>query len=331
MSAGPDAINSSIGGPENMTSDRSRHPWVQIAALLLTWVAVSRPCLAWGPHSEITQAAINVLPADDPLRQQLGDEIGRLRDYCWMGDTRRSLHREPVDWFYADDYLLFPAMTQHRDHLCPEVKTTYEPCFRQALTALRCESPANAVRWIGTLLHFVEDTGSPPHSAEIRGEVHSKMENWVDAKAITISDYRPQSFGQTEDQAIGDFLHRMDRLIEFSKLRAERAKPFVLADDRGSTEPIVLESALETSRVVADLLHTLGQLAAAGPAGATLRGKIISTAPAGLEKLPAKIMIAGTRMATLADAQGNYEFRNLPAGPLTLQVIRPGCTMPRRR
>ncbi len=92
------------------------------------------------------------------------------------------------------------------------------------------------------------------------------MENWVDAKAIAIADYRPQSFGQTEDQAIDGFLHRMDRLIEFSKLRAERAKPFVLADDRAATEPIVLESALETSRVVADLLHTLGQLAAAAPA-----------------------------------------------------------------
>ncbi len=30
-------------------------------------------------------------------------------------------------------------------------------------------------------------------------------------------------------------------------------------------------------------------------------------------------------MATLADAEGNYVFRNLPDGPLTLEVIRPGC------
>jgi hypothetical protein len=297
----------------------------RLALVVLTWAGVDHCSWAWGPHGEITQAAVDVLPPDDPLRAQLGDQIARLRDYCWMGDMRRSLHREPNAWFYADDYLLFPTMTWHRDHICPEVKTTYEPCFRQAVAALRSETPANAVRWIGTILHFVEDTGSPPHSAEIRGEVHSKMENWVDAKAITISDYRPQLFGQSEDQAVDGFLHRMDRLIEFSKLRAERAKPFVLADDRPSTEPIVLESALETSRVVADLLHTLGHLAATGPTGATLRGKVVSTPPAGLERLPAKIMLQGTHHATLADAEGNYEFRNLPAGPQTLAVIRSGC------
>jgi hypothetical protein len=296
-----------------------------IVLAALAWGSPGHFAWAWGPHSEITQAAIDVLPADDPLRSQLGDQIGRLRDYCWLGDMRRSLHREANVWFYADDYLLFPTMTWHRDHLCPEVKTTYEPCFRQAVAALRSETPANAVRWIGAILHFVEDTGSPPHSAEIRGDVHSKMENWVDAAAITISDYTPQSFGQTDDSAVDGFLHRMDRLIEFSKLRAERAKPFVLAGDRPSTEPIVLESALETSRVVADLLHTLGQLAAIGPTGATLRGKIVSAAPAGLERLPAKIMLLKTHYAALADADGNYEFRNLPAGPQMLSVIRSGC------
>jgi len=295
-----------------------------IALAILAWAAPGHLSWAWGPHGEITQAAVDVLAPDDALRSQLGDQIGRLRDYCWMGDMRRSLHREPNDWFYADDYLLFPTMTWHRDHLCPEVKTTYEPCFRQAVAGLRSETPANAVRWIGAILHFLEDTGSPPHSAEIRGEVHSKMENWVDGKAITIADYHPQLLGQTEDEAVGGFLHRMDRLIEFSKLRAERARPFVLADDRPSTEPIVLESALETSRVVADLLHTLGRLAAAGPAGATLRGTVVSSPPAGLERLPAKVMLSGTRLAALADAEGRYEFRNLPAGPQALAIIRPG-------
>ena len=268
---------------------------------------------------------MDVLSPDDDLRRRLGDQIARLRDYCWMGDMRRSLHRGEKDWFYADDYLLFPTMTWHRDHLCPEVKATYEPCFRQALAALRSETPVNAARWIGAILHFTEDTGSPPHAGEIRGDVHSKMENWVDAKAITIAGYHPQLLGQTDDEAVSGFLRRMDRLIEFSKLRAERARPYVLAGDRPATEPIVLESALETSRVVADLLYTLGRLAATGPPGATLRGTITSSSSAGLERLPAKIMLLGTRYAALADAQGRYEFRNLPAGQQTLAVIRPGC------
>jgi hypothetical protein len=294
--------------------------------LALGVLFLAAPVRAWGPHPEITEAALATLPPDDPLRAVLGAEIGRLRDYCWMGDWRRTLRRETNVWFYCDDYLLFPTMLTHRDHLCPEVKQTYEPCFRRALQALRTETAANAARWLGGILHFTEDTGSPPHAAEIRGDMHSKMENWVQAKAIALGDYQPQLLGATDDDAVAGFLRRMDGLIEFSKQRAERARPFVVAGDRESTEPIVLESALETSRVVADLLHTLGHLARQIPAaGTTLRGRISSQAPVGVEKLPAKLVLLGTPYSTLADADGRYEFRGLPPGVATLGVLRPGC------
>lgn len=284
--------------------------------------------LAWGPHSEITQAAVDTLGSDDAIVRELGPMAARLREYCWMADQRRQLRQESEGWFYADDYLLFPKMTTHRDHLCPDVKQTYEPCFRRALQALRTETPVNAARWIGSILHFTEDTGSPPHAAEIRGDVHSKMENWVNAKAITIAGYHPRSLGATDDEAVEGFLQRMEGLIAFSKERAERAKPFVLSGDRASTEPIVLESALECSRVVADLLFTLGQLAEKVPApGGTLRGKINLTAAPGLEKVPAKVALSGTDYSTLADREGRYEFRNLPAAAYRAAVFQPGSAV----
>jgi hypothetical protein len=280
---------------------------------------------AWGPHSEITQAALDVLPADCALRGQLGDQFAKLRDYCWMADWRRQLHREANEWFYVDDYLLFPEMSTHTDHLCPDVKRTYAPYFRRALQALRTETPVNAARWTGSILHFTEDTGSPPHAAEIRGEVHSKMENWVEAKAIHIPGYQPQLLGKSDEEAMSGSLKRMDGLIEFSKKRAERAKPFVLSGDRASTEPIVLESALEVSRVVADLLYTLGWLnVQTHGTGATLEGTVKSVAVPGLEKVPAKVMVLGTDFSTLANAEGHYEFRHLPSGTVHLVVLRAG-------
>ncbi|MEO8792458.1 MAG: carboxypeptidase regulatory-like domain-containing protein [Chthoniobacteraceae bacterium] len=300
--------------------------------LLILAVLAAGPTtvLAWGPHPEITQAAVDTLGADDALVRRLGGETAKLREYCWMADWRRQLHREARGWFYTDDYLLFPPMTTHRDHLCPDVKQTYDPYFRRALQALRTETPWNAARWTGSILHFTEDTGSPPHAAEIRGDVHSKMENWVDAKAITLAGYRPQLLGKNDDEAAAGFLKRMDGLIEFSKLRAERAKPFVVSGDRAATEPIVLESALETSRVVADLLFTLGTLAEQTPTGAaTLRGRITSTAPAGLDALAAKIVLPGTNFSTLADAEGRYEFRNLPSGSYRVAVLRAGSAIAR--
>lgn len=284
--------------------------------------------LAWGPHSEITQAAVDTLGSDDAIVRELGPMAARLREYCWMADQRRQLRQESEGWFYADDYLLFPKMTTHRDHLCPDVKQTYEPYFRRALQALRTETPVNAARWIGSILHFTEDTGSPPHAAEIRGDVHSKMENWVNAKAITIAGYHPRSLGSTDDEAVAGFLQRMEGLIAFSKERAERAKPFVLSGDRASTEPIVLESALECSRVVADLLFTLGQLAEKVPApGGTLRGKITLTVAPGLEKVPAKVVLGGTNFSTMADREGRYEFRNLPGAAYRAAVFQPGSAV----
>jgi len=299
------------------------------AFLVCTLLGVSAGrLLAWGPHSEITQAAVDTLGSGDAIVRELGPVLSRLRDYCWMADQRRQLRQESTGWFYSDDYLLFPKMTTHKDHLCPEVKQTYEPFFRRALQALRTETPVNAARWIGSIIHFTEDTGSPPHAAEIRGPVHSKMENWVNAKAITIAGYRPRSFGATDDEAVAGFLQRMDGLIAFSKERAERAKPFVLSDDRASTEPIVLESALECSRVVADMLFTLGQLAEKTPAATgTVHGTITGAAAPGLEKVPAKVVLIGTDFSTLADAQGGYEFRHLPAATYHAAVLRPGSAV----
>jgi hypothetical protein len=251
----------------------------------------------------------------------LGAEIAQLREHCWMADTKRCFNGD----HYPDDYLIFPAATKHYDHLCPEVKATYEPYFRRALQALRTENAVNAARWVGSILHFTEDTGSPPHSAEIRGDVHSKMENWVDAKKIRIEGYAPQLLGVDDDAALAGFLRRMDGLIAFSKERGLRLRKPVEAGERAEVEPVVLESALETSRVVADLLHTLGTLAAApSRGGATLRGRIGSKALPGLEKTGAKVMIDGMLFSTLADAGGDYEFRNLPAGKVRLLILRAG-------
>jgi hypothetical protein len=191
-----------------------------IMALLLCAVRA----LAWGPHAEITQAALDALGTNDLLVRHLGAQAQRLTNYAWMADYRRLPFEEPGELFYADDYLLFPEAATHWDHICPEVKKTYRPYFRRALQALRTETPRNAARWIGSLLHFVEDTGSPPHAAEIRGTVHTRMETWVDAKLIQIRGYRPQLLGTNDEHALAGFLNRMDGIIAFSKERAKRTR-----------------------------------------------------------------------------------------------------------
>src|SRR4051812_15608047 len=297
-------------------------------AMLL--VSVER-AVAWGPHPSITRAAIDALGTDDALIRQLGASASALTNYAWMGDFRRLPFEDGEEAFYADDYLIFPGVSTHFDHILPEVKQTYRPYFTRALQALRTENPANAARWIGSLLHFAEDTGSPPHAAQIRGDVHTIMENWVDAELIAIPEYRPKSFGPSDEEALLGFLKRMDELIEFSGARGRRLQVPVTVGDRKAVKPIVLECALETSRVMADLLHTLGQLSQKGGKDTgTLRGVISAGVPTGpLARFPAKIVLEGTAFSTLADNDGHFTFRNLPPARYQMAVFRPSAELVR--
>lgn len=299
--------------------------WQRAVVLILCTLFHVLSARAWGPHPTITRAALDTLGANDALLRILGAEAQRLTNTCWMADFKRLPFKEPTQHFYADDFLLFPQATKHFDHISPEVKQTYRPYFLRALQALRMESPANAARWIGALLHFVEDTGSPPHAAEIRGGVHSNMENWVEANAIQINGYRPRSLGDSDDTAIGGLLRRMDGLIEFSKPRGRRLVTQVTIGNQRAVRPIVLECALETSRVVADLLHTLGKLAEVPSTNtARITGIIVSTNAPGFELCPARITILGTNFSTLVDEHGRFELRHLPAGEWTFNISRPG-------
>ena len=301
------------------------HLAVMLRLVLLT-LFIASSALAWGPHSEIAQAALDAMGSNDPLAQHLGADTLRLAQYVWMADNRQQLLSSKDEVFYADDVLLFPAATKHYDHICPAVQQTYSPYFRRALQALRTESPHNAARWIGSLLHFTTDTGSPPHAASINGPVHSKMENWLNAKLIHIPDYKPQLLGSDDAGAEAGFMQRMEGLITFSKQRAERCRADVEADRREPVEPVVLESAIETARVTADLLHTLGVLAAKAAGAATLSGKIIAPKldHPQLSRLPVKIILRDTLYSTLTGEDGSFSFALLPAGEYRPVISAPG-------
>ncbi|MBL9133428.1 MAG: carboxypeptidase regulatory-like domain-containing protein, partial [Verrucomicrobiaceae bacterium] len=141
-------------------------------------------------------------------------------------------------------------------------------------------------------------------------------ENWLNAKLIHIPGYKPQLLGSDDASAEAGFIQRMEGLIAFSKQRAERCRADVEADRREPVEPIVLECALETARVTADLLHTLGVLAAQRTGDATLKGKVIAPKldHPQLSRLPVKIVLRDTLYSTLTSEDGSFSFAPLPAG-----------------
>jgi hypothetical protein len=160
--------------------------------------------------------------------------------------------------YYADDYLLIRELPQHVRHTMPYVHEAFAPYFRRALQALRTETPVNACRQLGPLVHFVEDVGAPPHAKE-NCPHHHELENWVRADQIVIDGYQPQLLGKNDEEALAGLLRRVAGLVAFSKARAERALPLLeeTNPDRAKVEPIILESALECSRATADVLYTV--------------------------------------------------------------------------
>ncbi len=310
-------------------SHMSYMSYMSYSACLAALLLLAIPACAWGPHTQVTQAALDAIDAQDPIVKHLGPSFEELPAYSWMGDYNRSIRKDTDGGlYYADDYLLFPAMQKHTNHVMPGVRESLKPYFQRSVQALRTETPTNAARWVGTLLHFTEDAGAPPHAYPDVGNLHHKMENWIDSDRIGIGGYEPQFLGTTEDEALVAYLKRMDALIAFSIERAKKIIPLAKVDDRAAVEPLELECANECSRVVADLLHTLGQIALSPvPDSASIGGTIKTKPDAPMDGRLAKIVISGTNYSTVADPSGKWQLHNLPAGTYMGKVHYPGCRM----
>jgi hypothetical protein len=262
----------------------------------------------------------------------MADWINTLVSQREDWDTGGQTLEQPGLQFFPNDYLLFPSSPRPFQHMVPDVKSTYRPFFLRALQALRTESPSNAARWTGSLLHYVTDTGSPPHAIGLSGPAHTKMESWLDTSLIDLSEYRPKLLGDSDEAAAKGLATRMDGLIAFSAIRANAMLPFVKVDDRAHMEPLAVESAAETARVAADVIHTLLTLTQKPSTGATLIAGISAPAMSGMENLPAKLVILGTDYSTLSEQalpafhtyRGVFSLRSLPPGNYRVAIERVG-------
>lgn len=211
----------------------------------------------------------------------------------------------------------------------PSPRTSAGHCKR-----LRTETPVNACRQIGPLLHFVEDVGAPPHAKE-RCPHHTELENWVRADQIVITGYKPQLLGKTDDEALAGLLARVAALVEFSKARAERALPLVSQPkpDRTLVEPILLESALESgSRDGRRALHDLHPRPRAATGGSEFDRHGHGRPAAAARRSRRRIVLLDTDYATLAVTpkpraegsawQGSYTLHHLPPGTYRVLAYR---------
>lgn len=301
----------------------------------------------WEPHMEITHAALEVVPEKDLWKEFLSilEDCSMLPDLCYpfMAAAQwrvlpEVINARPLKSFYADDYVLIRALPRRVGHAVPQVLEAIEPHFWRTLQAFRTETPLNACRQIGPLLHYIQDCGAPPH-ADPKCPHHIALEVFrrLDPKEVVrIPDYKPQLLGKTDQEALDGLRKRIAGLIEFAKQRVE---PAVNAwPDREKVEPILLECALETARVCADFLHTMFTLALAPqPEGAGLEGTVTAAAFPFYNDLGARSVLVDTDYCTLAVSssqpsenttwQGAYRFHHLPPGTYRVLAYRTGSQM----
>ena len=313
-----------------------------IAALLC-----AAPAGGWDSkiHPGIVRAALGALPAEDRLRERWGDEAWRLQQYVQLGDWVNAVVMQQEQWhvggetpeltgvqFYANDFLIFPGVPRPFQHMAPAVQGTYRPFFLRAVQAMRMETPENAARWVGSLLHFITDSGSPPHTIGVTGPNHTRMESGFDTRLIDLTGYRPQVLGDNADAALKGLIARMDGLLAFSAIRAKQMLPYAESNDRAKLDGPALESATETARVTADVIHTLLHLTI--PArGASLTAQFTAPAVDGMDNLPAKLLFLGTPYSTLSTQmppafhtyRGVFSVREIPPGNYRVAVERPGA------
>jgi hypothetical protein len=293
-------------------------------------------------------AALTVIPPADGLSIRLQGETVNLRNDVQMADWVNSLVQLSETWragtesfpqdeaeYFANDYLLFPEAPHEFSHMVPGVMDTYQPFFLRAVQALRTETPSNAGRWIGSLLHFVTDSGSPPHTIGLEGADHIKMESWLDASQINIVGYHPVLLGSTDAKAVNNLIEEMHALIAKDRIIALRMVPFAEANDRAHVEPMALACATNTAKVTADVVHTLMILARQAPSSASgsINASVSAPSVPIFRLLPAKLVLLNTNYSTLSEAssatveryQGSFVLHNLPPGTYRAAIERVGA------
>ena len=266
-----------------------------LAAAVCGGLAIASAYGWGGEHNRITAAAVEILPAGD--RAAIASEAAAMtRVYCefpdlnwpcygeWGGgnadprlprfpDTRREWD---VSFYCGWDPVLRKG--KGYPHRPPESLEAAAVHFGKTAGALRAGRLADAARFAGVMLHYIQDSGSFPHIQPIHRAFHTR-----NSDAIRITGYAPRRLGQTPAEAAAALATRVRELVTWTEHRlapllAEAGVPLEEARRLGAKETLpaavtravarlraerpadyeaaALDCANECARVCADAMHS---------------------------------------------------------------------------
>jgi hypothetical protein len=253
------------------------------------------PVMLWSKdHSRITRAAIDALSEKEQEFLEPEKDL-LVNTYCMFPDNNSAhcgdwgddpngprtpdIRREWDISYYVgwdplrDEGLLFPPSDIAPAHACPPppmrpvidlsvadfypmgsyiTPKIYVP---RILEALRCGRHADAVRFLGVLLHHVQDIGAFMYWPDIHcvSHLHDEHIDQIGAKG-----HQAQILGTTEEDAIENIIVRMRDLIAFTEDNTvPKIKKAMKTEDEPMRQRALLNLINQNVNVCADVIRTI--------------------------------------------------------------------------
>ncbi|MBT3380258.1 MAG: hypothetical protein HN742_00915 [Lentisphaerae bacterium] len=193
--------------------------WLHGEALLLTWCYCGFPDMNWAQYGTFGTEAISARMPD--TRREW--EISRYCQYNQLLDQGHFIGHHP-------------------DQAIEGLVGRYEDACR----AVEEGRGRDAIRFLGAAIHYLEDSGSPPHAGSVSGPYHMPAESLRDVSGIGIDGYVPTPSG--------DFQETVDELAQFGREQCGDILALLEAGRADDVLPFQVACANRCARAVADLL-----------------------------------------------------------------------------
>lgn len=238
---------------------------------------------AWHNHPLISRAGIVLLPEWE--KAMLGDAADSLaKQYCMYPDLHRSAlldgQKEKVALYKP--YVQLPLLKDLTNwHKCNDNDS--EICFYIVVTSmhnavkhLRLGNPSEAAKYMGPLLHFIEDNACPVHVVDnkLLAELlpvpeelksfrqHRRVEEGT--FPLEVSDYQVNLLGTNIVDAATAFYPRFLQNRLSARKQAIPILKAIYAGNKKDTDKGRTRAAIPAAKLIADVIHTICTIARDG-------------------------------------------------------------------
>jgi len=243
-----------------------------IAIILITNSNVS----AWHNHPLISKAGIELLPEWE--RAMLGDAADALvKNYCMYPDLHRSAlndgQKEKIALYkpYVQLPLLKDLSTWHKCNDDDSATCFYivATSMNNAVKQLRLGNPSEAAKYMGPLLHFIEDNACPVHVVDNKllaelfpvpeelkpFPLHRRVEEGT--FPLEVSDYQVKLLGANVVDAATAFYPRFVQNRLSARRQAVPILKAVYAGNEQEADAGRTRAAEPAAKLIADVIHTI--------------------------------------------------------------------------